>query len=326
MTKLIIQIPCYNEEEFLPVTLADLPDRIPGIDEIEVLVIDDGSADRTAKVAKENGVHHVVSLPAHKGLATAFMAGVDRALSLGANIIVNTDADNQYNAADIEKLVAPILSGDADMVVGARPISDIQHFSPIKKMLQRFGSAVVRFASGTTVPDAPSGFRGLSANAAMELNVFNPHTYTLETLIQAGHKGMTVKSVSVRVNRELRPSRLISSNFSYVMRSISTIVRIFMLYSPMKFFFILGAIPSIAGFLLGIRWLVNVYIIADPGRTYVPSLIVASVLVMLGFQIGILGLVADLMAANRKILEEIRLRMRHNGQNNRHSTSRKSIE
>ena len=310
MTKLIIQIPCYNEEQTLSLTLSQLPKKIDNISEIQTLVIDDGSNDNTLKVAQQCDVDHIVNLPKHSGLAAAFMAGIDHALAAGADIIVNTDADNQYNADDISKLLAPLLNGTADIVVGSRPIEEIKHFSPAKKALQRLGSWVVRWASGTNVPDAPSGFRAISREAGLRLNVFNNHTYTLETLIQAGHKGISVSSVPIRVNDNLRPSRLITSNTSYILRSITTIVRIFMLYSPLRFFALLGSIPIFLGLLLSIRWVVNVFVFAEPGRTYIPSLILVAILLLAGVQIWVLGLIADLMAANRSLLEEIRLRMR----------------
>ena len=240
MTKLIIQIPCYNEEETLGVTLDDLPRRVPGIQRVEWLVIDDGSADRTAEVARRHGVHHVVRLPVNQGLARAFMAGIRHSLAAGADIIVNTDADNQYCAADIPKLIQPILEGRASIVIGARAIAQIDHFSRRKKLLQRLGSWVVRVASGTDVPDAPSGFRAFSREAALLLNVFNTHTYTLETIIQAGRRGIPIVSVPIRTNPDLRPSRLIRSLPSYVLRSAVTILRSFATYKPLRFFASIG--------------------------------------------------------------------------------------
>jgi glycosyltransferase involved in cell wall biosynthesis len=308
MTKLIIQIPCYNEEQTLGVTLTALPRQLPGIDTIEWLIIDDGSQDRTVEVAKEYGVDHIVRFPTNQGLAKAFMAGLEASLKAGADIIVNTDADNQYCAEDIPKLLQPILLGQAEIVVGARPIAEIEHFSPIKKVLQQLGSWVVRLASNTDIPDAPSGFRAFSRQAAMQLNVFNQYTYTLETIIQAGQKGMAITSVPVRTNGELRSSRLVKSIPSYVTRSIFTIVRIFMVYKPLRFFLFLGSIPFSMGFTLGIRWLI--YFFAGTERTRIPSLILAAILMLIGFQLWVLGLVADLLAANRKLMEEIQLRLR----------------
>ncbi|WP_272700599.1 glycosyltransferase family 2 protein [Desulfovibrio sp. Fe33] len=234
--KLIIQIPCYNEEQTLGVALAELPRSVPGFTEVEWLVIDDGSRDNTVAEAKKHGVDHVVRHPNNKGLAAAFRTGLDACLALGADVIVNTDADNQYNAGNIPDLVAPILEGTADMVIGERPIASIDHFSPLKKMLQRLGSWVVRMASHTDIPDAPSGFRAISRVAAQQLMVFNNYTYTLETIIQAGQKGMSVTSVPVQVNDDLRPSRLVKDIPSYIRQSIFTIIRIFVVYKPFRFF------------------------------------------------------------------------------------------
>ena len=307
--KLIIQIPCYNEENTLGITLAELPRHIPGIDEIEWLIINDGSSDRTVNVAQEWGVEHIVSFEHNRGLAVGFMAGLEAALKAGADIIVNTDADNQYCAADIPKLVAPILTGEAEIVVGARPIQSIPHFSPIKKFLQVFGSGVVRLASSTDIPDAPSGFRAISRHAALQLNVFNEYTYTLETIIQAGQKGMAITSVPIRTNEDLRPSRLVKSIPIYIQRSILTIFRIFMVYRPMRFFTFLGSIPFGAGMALCLRWLL-LYWFDDPTRVRAPSLILAAILILVGVQLWILGLVADVLSVNRKMLEDIQLRLR----------------
>lgn len=308
MTKLIIQIPCYNEEHTLGVTLAALPRQLPGVDCIEWLVVDDGSQDRTVEVAKECGVEHIIRLSCNQGLAKAFMAGLEASLKAGADIIVNTDADNQYCAEDIPQLIRPILLGQAEIVVGARPILEIKHFSPAKKFLQKLGSWVVRLASNTDIPDAPSGFRAFSREAAMQLNVFNEYTYTLETIIQAGQKGMAITSVPVRTNGVLRSSRLVKSIPSYVLRSLFTILRIFMVYKPLRFFLFLGSVPFSMGVTLGIRWLI--YFFAGTERTRIPSLILATILILMGFQLWILGLVADLLAANRKLMEEIQLRLR----------------
>jgi glycosyltransferase involved in cell wall biosynthesis len=308
MTKLVIQIPCYNEAETLGIAVQALPRSIPGVDCVEVLVIDDGSLDNTADVARALGVDHVVRLTHNQGLAKAFMAGLDAALKMGADIIVNTDADNQYCADDIPRLVQPVLLGQAEIVVGARPIDKIRDFSPVKKALQKLGSWVVRLASDTQIPDAPSGFRAFSRDAALRLNVFNEYTYTLETIIQAGQKGMAIQSVPVRTNGYLRPSRLVKSIPSYVKRSIFTILRIFMTYKPLRFFLLLGAGPFGIGFLLGVRWLV-LYFAGTP-RSHVPSLILAAILLLIGVQLWVLGLVADLLAVNRKMLEEIQLRSR----------------
>jgi glycosyltransferase involved in cell wall biosynthesis len=306
--RLVIQIPCFNEEKHLPVTLADLPKSLPGIDVIEVLVIDDGSSDRTVEVAREHGVQHVVSFPKNKGLARAFTAGIEACLRAGADIIVNTDADNQYVGADIAKLVAPIVANKADMVVGARPIMEIEHFSPIKKVLQRLGSWAVRAASGTSVEDAPSGFRAFSRQAATQLKVFNDYTYTLETIIQAGRKGLTVVSVPIRTNGDLRPSRLVRSIPAYVRRSLVTIVRIFITYRPFRFLFTLGALSFMAGFLVGVRFLVA-FVSTGGFAGHTQSLILAAVLMILGFMIAISGLLADIISVNRRLLEEISARL-----------------
>lgn len=307
-TKLIIQIPCYNEEGTLPITLAELPREVPGIDTVEWLVIDDGSTDRTVQVAVDNGVDHVVQLPKNRGLAVGFMAGLDSCLRLGADVIVNTDADNQYNAADIPKLVAPILAGEAEIVVGARPIEEIEHFSPSKRLLQRLGSWAVRTASGTDIPDAPSGFRAMTREAAMRLNVFSAYTYTLETIIQAGQKGMAITSVPIRVNEDLRPSRLVKSSGSYVRRSIGTMARIFMTYKPMEFFIVPGSVFFGLGLLAGARFLL--YYALGEGGGHIQSVMLAAVLLVIGFQLIVFGLLAELMGVNRKLLEDIQWRMR----------------
>ncbi|HAG85852.1 MAG TPA: glycosyl transferase [Cyanobacteria bacterium UBA12227] len=308
MTKLIIQIPCYNEEATLGLTLSELPRKLPGVDTVEWLVINDGSIDQTVEVAKACGVDHIISFDYNQGLAKAFMAGIDACLKAGADIIVNTDADNQYCAGDIPKLIEPILKGEAEIVIGARPIQQIKHFSPTKKILQKLGSWVVRIASNTNIPDAPSGFRAVSRNAAMQLNVFNPYTYTLEMIIQAGQKGMAIASVPIRTNGYLRPSRLVKSIPSYIQRSILTIIRIFMTYQPLQFFTSLGMVPFSLGFILGVRWLILFF--AGTPKSHVPSLVLAAILLLIGFQLWIFGLVADLMAVNRKLLEDIQLRQR----------------
>ncbi len=306
--KLIIQIPCYNEEETLAIALADLPRQVPGIEQVEWLVINDGSSDRTVEVAKAHGVDHIVSFNYNRGLARAYMAGLEAAVRAGADIIVNTDADNQYCAADIPRLVEPILRGQADLVIGARPIDDIEHFSPIKKVLQHLGSYAVRVASGTDIPDAPSGFRAISREAALQLNVFNEYTYTLETIIQAGQRGMKVAWVPIRTNGYLRPSRLVKSISIYVRRSLFTILRIFMTYRPMRFFLLAGSLPIGLGGLLGIRWLY--FFVSGAERTRLPSLILAAILILIGVQLWVFALAADLLSVNRKILEETQIRSR----------------
>ena len=306
--KLIIQIPCLNEAETLAIALAALPRQVPGFDTVEWLVIDDGSRDGTVEVAKANGVDHVVQHSHNQGLARAFMTGLDTCLSLGADVIVNTDADNQYNADDIPKLTAPIVAHWADIVVGARPIETIRHFSLAKKLLQKLGSWVVRVASNTDIPDAPSGFRAMSRTAAQRLMVFNSYTYTLETIIQAGQKNMAITSVPIRVNKDLRPSRLVKSIPSYIQRSIVTIVRIFIIYRPFRFFGTIGLVLFSAGFLIGLRFLFH-YLNGE-GDGHVQSLILAAALLLMGFQTLLVAFLADLLAANRKLLEDLQYRIR----------------
>ena len=306
--KLIIQIPCYNEAETLEVALNDLPKQIDGIDEIEYLIINDGSKDNTVEVAKNWGVHYVVNFKCNKGLAKGFMAGLDACLRQGADIIVNTDADNQYCGADIEKLVRPILDGKADIVIGERPIDDTEHFSPLKKKLQHIGSWTVRVASKTDVPDAPSGFRAYSRQAALKMNVVNEYTYTLETIVQAGRNKMAITSVPIRTNPELRKSRLFNSMFGYIKKSMLTIIRAFMMYKPLRFFTIIGSTIFLIGLILGIRFLVFVFMGESGG--HIQSLILASTLLLLGFQTFISGLQADLIASNPKLLEDIQERVR----------------
>ncbi|URN97630.1 glycosyltransferase family 2 protein [Leclercia adecarboxylata] len=305
--KLIIQIPCFNEAETLAIALKALPRQIAGFDTVEWLIVDDGSTDDTVNVARQNGVDHIVKHAGNKGLAKAFMTGLDACLNLNADVIVNTDADNQYSADDIPLLVAPILEHRAEMVIGERPISTIEHFSPIKKYLQKIGSWVVRVASNTTIPDAPSGFRAMSRETAQKLMVFNDYTYTLETIIQAGQKNITITSVSVRVNDDLRPSRLVKSVSSYIKRSIITIVRIFIIYRPFRFFGTIGIVLFSAGFLLGVRFLYK-YLTGD-GNGYVQSLILASILMGMGFQTILVAFVTDLLSANRKLLEDLRFKV-----------------
>ena len=306
--KLIIQVPCYNEEETIGITLSSLPRRLPGIDVIEWLIIDDGSTDRTVEIAQAHGADHIVRFPRNQGLARAFLSGLDACLKAGADIIVNTDADNQYCADDIPKLIEPIISGNAEIVVGARPITEIKHFSPIKKALQKLGSQVVRFVSKTDIQDAPSGFRAMSRDAAMKLNVFNDYTFTLETIIQAGQKGMAITSVPVRINTDLRPSRLVKSIPDYITKSILTVFRIFMTYKPLRFFAIVGAVTLISGILISLRFLY--FYFSGSGRGHIQSLILAALLMGVGSFIVITGLLADLIAVNRKLLENIDWRIK----------------
>jgi len=305
--KCIIQIPCYNEEGSLPVTLAALPRCLPGFKTVEWLVIDDGSTDRTAEVAKEHGVDHIVRLTHNQGLAKAFMAGISACLKLGADVIVNTDADNQYCAADIEKLVTPIVENRAEIVIGARPIAEIEHFSRSKRILQKIGSWVVRIFSKTDVADAPSGFRAFSRKAALRVNVFSDYTYTLEIIIQAGRNGMRILSVPIRINDYLRPSRLVKSSLSYVILSSLTILRIFVVYYPFKFFSIIGLMNFLAGFVLGVRYLV---IMMLGGGGHVQSLILCAILIIIAFLMFTIAILADMMAVNRQLLEKIELHLK----------------
>jgi len=306
--KLIIQIPCYNEQETLPATLGSLPRKVPGFRKVEWLIINDGSTDDTERVARECGVDHIVRHARNKGLARAFTTGIDACVSLGADVIVNTDADNQYNAGDIPALVAPILAGEAEIVVGSRPIGEIREFSFIKKMLQRLGSAVVRFVSRTDIPDAPSGFRAFSRDAAMRLNVFNSYTYTLETLVQAGRKNVAVASVPVRVNEKTRESRLIRTIPSYLFRSIVTLVRIAVVYRPFRFFMAAGLALFLGGALLGVRYLYYYFI--GSGAGHIQSLILASILLGIGFQTMLIAFIADLLSVNRALMEEVQCRIK----------------
>ena len=306
--KLIIQIPCYNEAETLHIALDALPKHIDGIDAIEYLIINDGSKDNTVEVARNWGVNYVVNFKQNRGLAKGFMAGLDACLRNGADIIVNTDADNQYRGEDIEKIVRPILEGKADIVIGERPIDQTEHFSWVKKKLQHFGSWVVRRASNTDIPDAPSGFRAYSREAALQMNVVNEYTYTLEQIVQAGRTKIPIMSVPIRTNEELRPSRLFSSMFGYVKKSMLTIVRAYLMYKPMRFFFALGCIPFVLGVLLGIRFLV--FFLHGGGNGNVQSLILCSMLILISVMVWVVGLLADVMAANRKILQEIQQKVR----------------
>ncbi len=305
--KLIIQIPCYNEEKDLPVTLEHLPKTLKGIDTIEVMIVDDGSTDRTVEVAREKGVRHIVKMTNHKGLAEVFLNGLDASLHLGADIIVNTDADNQYFGEDIQKLVDPILAGEADMVIGTRNIKDIEHFSFIKKRLQSLGSWVVRQLSGTRVPDTTSGFRAFSREAALRLNVVSKFTYTLETVIQAGKKNIALTHVPIRTNKQLRKSRLFSSIPVYLKRSIFTITRIYALYEPLKIFLWVGGILFGSGFLLSLRYL---YFHFQRSGGHIQSLILAAVLMIVGFQVGMIGLLSDIISTNRRLIEEMLYRIK----------------
>lgn len=299
--KLIIQIPCFNESEHLPETVAALPTQVEGFNTVEYLVIDDGSSDDTSSVAKKCGVHHVVSHRTNKGLARAFETGLDTALKLGADVIVNTDADNQYCADDIPTLTKLILEGTAELVIGARPIQSIEHFSPIKKALQALGSAAVRQISNSDVQDAPSGFRAYSRDAAMRIHVFSDYTYTLETIIQAGQSQMAIASVPIRVNGPTRPSRLVKSIPSYVKRSLSTMVRIYITYRPLRFFGTIGTALLIPGVLLSLRFLF--YYFTGSGQGHIQSLILTAILFITGLLSFSIGILADLISVNRKLNE-----------------------
>ncbi len=306
--KLIIQIPCLNEADTLEVALNDLPKHIDGIDTIEYLIINDGSRDDTVEVARRWGVNYVVHFGQNRGLAKGFMAGLDACLRNGADIIVNTDADNQYNGADIETLVRPILEGRSDIVIGSRPIDETKDFSPLKKKLQHLGSYVVRRASKSDIPDAPSGFRAFSRDAALRLNVTNEYTYTLETIVQAGREKIPMEAVDIRTNGELRPSRLFHSMFGYIKKSILTILRSYVMYKPLAFFTVLGCIPFTVGLILGIRFLV--FLFQGDSAGHIQSLILASTLLMMGFMTWVVGILSDTIASERKILEDVQYHAR----------------
>lgn len=309
--KLVIQIPCYNEETSLPVTLKDLPEKLDGIDDIEIVVINDGSTDKTIEVAKLCGVKHFAELPHNCGLAKAFIAGINKSLEIGADIIVNTDADNQYCAKDIEKLIQPILNREADMVIGTRPVSQIEHFSFMKKCLQKAGSWVMRLISSTSVEDAPSGFRAFSRNAALQLNVFDNYTYTLETIIQAKAKGLELVCVPVSVNPDMRKSRLVRNMFDYIRRSMFTMIRMFIIYRPFRFFAILASFFLLIGFVIGLRFLY--FYITGSGDGHVQSLILAAILLITGVQVGVIAVLSELLSINRKLLEDVQRRLKLQG-------------
>ena len=306
--KLVIQIPCLDEEESLPQTLAALPIEVRGVDEIEVIVIDDGSSDATARVAEAHGVHEVVRFPNHQGLARAFAAGLDCALRRGADLIVNTDADNQYDPRDIEALIAPILRGEADMVIGDRDPARLAHFSPTKRVLQRLGSWAVRQLSGTSIPDAASGFRALSRSAALKINVLSDFTYTLETIIQAGKKQIAVAHVPVQARPTARPSRLFSGTSHYIRRSAATLLRMYALYEPFKFFTLIGSLMVLGASAIGARFLWDYFTVG--GKGHIQSLILAGALLVIGFVTWLFGVLADLIGRNRQLSEEVLLRMR----------------
>ncbi len=306
--KLIIQVPCFNEEQHIAVTLQELPSHIRGVDEIEVLVIDDGSSDHTAEIARLNGADHILRFPNNRGLARAFRAGLDAALRLGADVIVNTDGDNQYCGRDIERLIQPVLNGEADMVVGDRDPRNARHFSRGKRILQHYGSWVVRTLSGTEIPDTTSGFRALSRDAALRLNVISDFTYTLETIIQAGKKKLPVTHVPVSTNPERRGSKLFTSTWTYIKRSAATMLRIYSLYEPLKVFSYIGGALMAAGIAIGVRYLYFYW--TAGGRGHLQSLMLTVLLVIIGFQTVLIGLVADLIGANRSLIEDLLFRIR----------------
>ena len=301
--KLIIQIPCFNEEKTLPITLSEIPRRIEGVDEVEILVINDGSSDKTVEAAKNNGVNHIISNSRNMGLARTFANGLKKCIELNADIIVNLDADNQYKASDIGKLIQPILNNEADIVIGARPIETIKSFSPLKKLLQKTGSYVIRKISGADVLDAPSGYRAFTKDAAKRINIFDNYTYTMETIIQAKNKDLKIKSVPIGVNDDLRPSRLVKNNFDYIKRSMFTIMRFVIIYRPFRFFIKLSTVFFILGLILGGRFL-YFYITGD-GHGHIQSLILCAILFLTGVQSAFFAVIADLLAINRKLLEDI---------------------
>ncbi len=307
MSKLVIQIPCFNEEETLLTTLNSLPKTVEGIDELEVLVIDDGSTDKSSEIAKAWGAK-VLEIKPNKGLANAFRFGLQESLNMGADVIVNTDADNQYDSSCIEALIKPVLTGDADMVVGARNISAIKEFSLIKKVLQKIGSAVLRLLSSTKVQDAPSGFRAFSKEAALKLNIFDNYTYTMETLLQAGAKGLRVASVPVGVNPQLRKSKLVKNIFNYVVKSMKTTIRMFIVYRPFRFFITFAALTGLIGTFLVGRFLY--YYILGQGNGHIQSLIFAAVFLLSSVQLVIIAIIGDLLSINRKLLEDIQIRIK----------------
>jgi glycosyltransferase involved in cell wall biosynthesis len=308
--KLIIQIPCLNEAQTLPGTLRDLPRQVAGVDVVEVLVIDDGSRDGTSDVARAGGVDHIVRLRRNKGLAAAFQAGIDACLRAGADIIVNTDADNQYAASDIPRLIEPLLRGEADVCIGDRNVAEVRHMSWRKRQLQRLGSWVVRQVSSTSVPDTTSGFRAYTRDAALRMTIVSDFSYTLETIIQAGKRRMAIAHVPVATNARTRESRLFGSAFGYIKRSSATIVRIYTMYEPLKVFTYIGLAVFAVGFAIALRFLYHYFADFTGGGRYIQSLVFAAVLMIVGFQVVLIGLVADVISANRKLLEDVLYRVR----------------
>jgi glycosyltransferase involved in cell wall biosynthesis len=306
--KLVVQIPCFNEETTLPITVRDIPRTIEGINNVEILVIDDGSTDHTIKIAEKLGIDHIIRFNKNKGLARAFTAGLEASIKLGADIIVNTDADNQYKGEDIPKLVKPILDGKADIVVGDRRVNTIKHFSPTKKVLQRLGSWVLRKLSGTNIPDVTSGFRAYSRDAALRLNIVSPFTYTLESIIQAGKKHITIAHVPIRTNEKLRESRLFKSIPDYIKRSVVTIIRMYTMFQPLRVFFYVGILLFFFGSLGILRFLYFYY--TGGGAGHIQSLVISGVLIIMGFMLLMIGLVADIISFNRRLIEDILYRVR----------------
>ena len=308
MPKLIIQIPCLNEAATLPATLRDLPRQIPGIDAIEILVIDDGSKDDTAGVAREHGVEHVIRFPRNRGLAAAFTAGIDACLKRGADFIVNTDADNQYAGADVPKLLAPLLAGEAEVAIGDRNISSLRHLPASRRALQHLGSWVVRQVSNTTVPDTTSGFRAFTREAALRMTIVSEFSYTLESIIQSGKKRMAITHVPIATNPKTRESRLFDSMTSYIKKSAATIIRVYAMYEPLKIFTYIGSVVFGAGFLISLRFLY--FYLNGLGQGHLQSLILSAVLMIVGFQVLLIGLVADVISGNRKLIEDLLYRIR----------------
>jgi glycosyltransferase involved in cell wall biosynthesis len=306
--KLIIQIPCYNEEKTLPQTVRDIPRCIDGIDAVEILVIDDGSTDKTVETAKSHGVDHIVCHKRNRGLALTFMTGLEACLRLGADIIVNTDGDNQYHGSDIPKLIAPILNGEADMVIGDRRTEDIDHFGFLKKKLQKAGSHMVRVLSNTDVPDVVSGFRAFSHQAALQINIVSRYSYTVETVIQAGDKRMKIASVPVRTNPKTRDSRLITSIPRFIFNQVSTMVRMYTMFRPLKMFFIMGGLFILSGMIPTVRF--GYFYMLGKGGGHIQSLVLAAVFLLIGIQLWVLGLLGDVISFNRKLIEETLLRVR----------------
>jgi glycosyltransferase involved in cell wall biosynthesis len=321
--KLIVQIPCFNEEKTLPRTIRGIPRKIDGLEEVELLIVDDGSTDRTLEVAKELGVHHIVKNTNNKGLARSFMAGLDAAIKLGAHVIVNTDGDNQYDGRDIPNLIAPILQGEADIVIGDRHTDKIPHFSLTKRKLQKIGSWVVRNLSETKVKDVTSGFRAYSREAALQMNIVSDYSYTLETVIQAGKKHLAVTNVAVRTNSKLRESRLFKSLRQYIVKSVITIIRMYTMFQPLRVFFLVGSILCLAGFTLALRFLYFYFFTPRP-HGHIQSVILSAVLLIIGFLVLMIGIVADVISFNRRLIEEVLLRVRKMEQSHSESPSQLS--